>query len=405
MQPSVEAPSPSIGVVVVQPTPFCNIACTYCYLPDRDLKTVMAQSTVRELFSKVFASGWAGSELTVIWHAGEPLVVPPAFYREAFAAIAALRPESVRVRHSIQTNGMLISPEWCELFRAWNVGVGVSIDGPRHFNDAHRLSRTGRSTYERALAGIRLLRREKVPFHVISVLTAHSLQAPQEMLDFYLAEGIEDVCFNVEESEGSHVSGLFAGGDPQSLFRDFLERFWKLSRQDGRIRFIREIDGMLPRVFRPGDEELKNIQVEPFGMLNVDCHGNVSSFSPELLGLKNPAYGDFLIGNILSDSLAQMRGSAALRAMARDIAAGVETCRRECEYFSTCGGGAPVNKLAENGSFASARTTFCALTQMVPTDLILAAFEQVERGVEHDGAASLLADLRRRSGEPAPAGA
>ena len=405
MQPVVGAPSPSIGVVVAQPTPFCNISCSYCYLPDRDVKSVMSQSTVRELFRKVFASGWAGSELTVIWHAGEPLVVPPSFYREAFETIASLRPESVRVRHSIQTNGMLISRDWCELFRAWDVGVGVSIDGPRHFNDAHRLSRTGRSTFERALAGVHMLQREKVPFHVISVLTAQSLQAPQEMLDFYLAEGILDVCFNVEESEGSHVSGLLTQADPQSLFRGFLERFWRLARQDGRIRFIREIDGMLPRVFRPGDAELKNIQVEPFGMLNVDCHGNVSSFSPELLGLKNARYGDFLIGNIHSDSLEQMRSSAAMQAMSRDIAAGVATCRRECEYFSTCGGGAPVNKLAENGSFESARTTFCALTQMVPTDLILAAFEQVQSGVENDGAAGLLADLERRGRDLAPAGA
>jgi len=405
MQPSLQALSPSIGVVVVQPTPFCNISCSYCYLPDRDVKSVMSQSTVRELFEKVFASGWVTAELTVIWHAGEPLVVPQSFYREAFETIAALCPQSVRVRHSIQTNGTLISPAWCELFRTWSVGVGVSIDGPRHFNDAHRVSRTGRSTFDRALAGIRMLRCEKVPFHVISVLTATSLQAPQEMLDFYLAEGIEDVCFNVEESEGSHVSGLFADADPQSLFRSFLERFWKLSRQGGRIRFIREIDGMLPRVFRPGDEELKNIQVQPFGMLNVDCHGNVSSFSPELLGLKNARYGDFLIGNILSDSLEHMRGSAAMQAMSRDIAAGVDICRRECEYFSTCGGGAPVNKLAENGSFESARTAFCALTQIVPTDLILAAFEQVERGVEHDDAAALLADLRRRGRELASAGA
>jgi uncharacterized protein len=405
MQASVGSPNPSIGVVVVQPTPFCNISCSYCYLPDRDVKTVMSQCTVRELFQKVFASGWAAADLTVIWHAGEPLVVPPSFYREAFQSIAALRPQSLRVRHSIQTNGMLISAEWCELFRTWEVGVGVSIDGPRQFNDAHRRSRTGRSTFDRALAGIRMLQREKVPFHVISVLSAASLRAPQEMLDFYLAEGIEDVCFNVEESEGSHVSGLFAGADPQSLFRSFLERFWKLARQDGRIRFIREIDGMLPRVFRPGDEQLQNIQVQPFGMLNVDCHGNVSSFSPELLGLKNAAYGDFVIGNILSDSLEQMRGSAAMQAMSRDIAAGVANCRRECEYFSTCGGGAPVNKLSENGSFRSARTTFCALTQMVPTDLILAAFEQVQRGVEDDDAAGLFADLKRRSRARASAGA
>ena len=58
----------------------------------------------------------------------------------------------------------------------------------------------------RRLAGIRLLRRERVPFHVISVLSQKSMEAPRELLDFYVAEGIEDVCFNVEESEGAHVS-------------------------------------------------------------------------------------------------------------------------------------------------------------------------------------------------------
>jgi uncharacterized protein len=397
MHHSPAADPPTIGIVVVQPTPFCNINCSYCYLPERNVKTVMPQSLVRALFDKVFASGWLGDDLTIIWHAGEPLVVPVSFYQQAFQTIESLRPATLRVRHSVQTNGMLISAQWCELFKAWDVGVGVSVDGPRRFNDQHRLSRTGHSTFERTLAGIRLLRREQVPFHVISVLTPASLRAPQEMLDFYLAEGIEDVCFNVEESEGTHVSGLFASADAHSAFHAFLDAFWRLSRNSGRIRFIREIDGMLPRVFRAGDENLKNIQVQPFGMLNVDCRGNVSSFSPELLGLKSADYHDFLIGNVLTHSLEQMWHSQTMAAMSRDIAAGVEACRRECQYFSACGGGAPVNKLAENGSFSSTRTAFCTLTQMVPTDLILEAFERVKRDVESDDAASLMESLKRRA--------
>ena len=64
--------------------------------------------------------------------------------------------------------------------------------------------------------------------------------------------------------------------------------------------------------------------------------------------------------------------------MSRDIAAGVEACRKECEYFSVCGGGAPVNKLAENGSFTGTRTSFCSLIQMVPIDLILDAFDRLK---------------------------
>ena len=83
---------PQIEMVVLQPTAFCNINCSYCYLPDRDNKHVLAQSTVTRLFTELFASGWSAPRLTVIWHAGEPLVVPVAFYREAFETIERLRP-------------------------------------------------------------------------------------------------------------------------------------------------------------------------------------------------------------------------------------------------------------------------------------------------------------------------
>ena len=381
MTTASERRTPCIGTIVVQPTPFCNINCGYCYLPGRSEKATIAQDTVRALFSKVFASGWYVDQLTVIWHAGEPLVMPIAFYEEAFAAIESLRPPELRVQHSLQTNGMLLSPQWCALFRKWRVGVGVSIDGPRHFNDEHRLARNGRSTFDRALAGIRLLRREGIPFHVITVLTENSLAAPDAMLEFYRSEGITNVCFNVEESEGEHVSGLFASGNPRGRYRAFLRRFWQAASQDGQIRMIREVDGMLPRIFRSSEEQVRNVQTEPFAMLNVDVRGNVSTFSPELLGLKNAAYRDFIIGNVLRDSLEEMWASPALEAMTRDIEAGCEKCRRECEYYSVCGGGAPVNKLTENASFDSTRTAFCALTQMVPTDLVLEAFDCLQQSV------------------------
>jgi uncharacterized protein len=391
--PSARLPVASVPVietVVVQPTPFCNINCSYCYLPQRNVSTVMAPETIATLFTKLFDSGWMGPHVTVIWHAGEPLVVPVAFYQKAFEAIERLRPCALDIRHSIQTNGLLINPQWCDLFKQWNVGVGVSVDGPKHLHDAHRVTRSGRGTFDRTIEGIRILRREKVPFHVITVLSEGSLGSPQEMLDFYLAEGIEDVCFNVEESEGDHVSGLFAAKDLRPRFRRFLSEFWRLSRRSERIRFVREIDGMLPRVFRPNDTAIGNMQVEPFGMLNIDCLGNVSSFSPELLGLKSPEYADFIIGNILTDTLDQMRLSAPMIAMTRDIAAGADNCRKSCEYFSVCGGGAPINKLAENGSFRSAQTSFCQLTQMVPIDLILEAFDRLQGSVNAEDFTTLL---------------
>jgi len=371
--------TPEIGMVVVQPTAFCNIACTYCYLPDRSNKHVIAQSTVNRLFEQIFASGWACGEITVIWHAGEPLVVPVSFYREAFATIERMRPASVQVKHSFQTNGTLIDEPWCDLFKEWQVGVGVSLDGPRELHDLHRKSRSGKGTFDKTVAGIRCLRDNAVDFHVISVLSHTSLDQPEELLDFYLSEGIDQICFNVEESEGDHVSSLFHGPELRKRYAAFLRRFWHLARQSGRVRFVREIDLALPRMFRPEGVPARNIQVEPLAMLNVDSHGNVSSFSPELLGLKNADYGDYLLGNINFQTLPEIRDTCLASPLYRDITAGVQACRGSCEYFSVCGGGAPVNKLFENGSFMGTETSYCTLTQMVPTDLVLEAYERLSR--------------------------
>ena len=157
----------------------------------------------------------------------------------------------------------------------------------------------------------------------------------------------------------------------------FLRSFWHLARQSGRVRFVREIDLALPRLFRPEGVPARNIQVEPLAMLNVDSHGNVSSFSPELLGLKNKDYRDFLLGNINFQSLQEIRDTCLASALYRDITAGVQACSRSCDYFSVCGGGAPVNKLFENGSFTGTETSYCTLTQMVPTDLILEAYDRL----------------------------
>jgi uncharacterized protein len=226
---------------------------------------------------------------------------------------------------------------------------------------------------------------------VISVLSAKSLENPDGLLAFYVSEGIDHVCFNVEESEGSHVSTLFTGGGLHERYEAFLRRFWQAARDGGRVKFVREIDLALPRVFRPKEAPWRNEQVEPLAMLNVDSHGNVSTFSPELLGLKNEAYGDFLLGNINTQSIADIYQACLESALHRDIQAGVAACRASCEYFSVCGGGAPVNKLFENGSFASARTSFCTLTQIVPTDLILEAYDRLEESWAGDNVPPLAA--------------
>jgi uncharacterized protein len=84
--------------------------------------------------------------------------------------------------------------------------------------------------------------------------------------------------------------------------------------------------------------------------------------------------------------------------MAQDIARGVQACRESCQYFSVCGGGAPVNKWSEGGSFAGTSTGFCELTQQVPVDLILESLQRLRSNGRRD-LQGLLTRSRARSVE------
>jgi uncharacterized protein len=369
---------PRIQLLVVQPTPFCNIDCRYCYLPDRTNKAVVAEETLVNLFTQVFASGWGDEGLSVVWHAGEPMVLPIGFYRRAFALIERLRPAHVTLSHSFQTNGTLLDDDWADFIAETGINVGVSVDGPRHLHDLNRLTRSKRGTFDRTIAGIRRLRQRGVPFHVISVLTAESLAVPQEMFDFYLGEGIEHVCFNVEESEGDHKSTSFAQTGIEDAYYRFLSEFWRLAAaHPGKIRFIREIDDAQRNILRPNEASFLNQLATPFAVTSMDWTGNIATFSPELLGLKNALYDDFILGNINREQLVDLAERPLLARMHADIEAGIALCRESCQYFSVCGGGEPVNKLFENGSFTTSETTYCRMTKMRATDLILDRLERV----------------------------
>jgi uncharacterized protein len=370
---------PRINLLVIQPTPFCNIDCRYCYLPNRNSKAVVERATLVNLFAQVFRSGWARNPLTVVWHAGEPMVMPIGFYRDAFELVERLKPADFLLTHAFQTNGTLIDDDWCEFLLTARVNVGVSIDGPKQFHDRNRVTRAGRGTFDKTIAGIQLLRKHGVPFHVISVLSSESLAAPREMFDFYVEEGIQHVCFNVEESEGDHVSQSIGRAEADTAYYRFLSEFWRRSAAaPGKITFIREVDRALKQVLRPKEVPYFNELVEPFAVTSMDHAGNLSTFSPELLGQENAEYGNFIIGNINRDTLADLEKSATLLRMQADIEAGVAMCRDSCEYYSVCGGGEPVNKLAENGTFVSTETAFCRLTKMRVTDLVLDAIDRAE---------------------------
>src|SRR3954454_10407624 len=143
-----------LELLVIQPTPFCNLDCSYCYLPDRQNRRTMSPRTLETAFAWVFASGLVRQPSPLLWHAGEPMVLPPAFYERAAELLATHDPGGDLVTQAIQTNATLVGPAWCDLIRRLNMQVGVSVDGPAFLHDRCRRTRRGAGTLDRVLRGL-----------------------------------------------------------------------------------------------------------------------------------------------------------------------------------------------------------------------------------------------------------
>ncbi len=376
---TLEAP-PRTRLLVLQPTPFCNIDCDYCYLPGRDQRHRMAPATARRAAERLREDGLAGDELTVVWHAGEPLVMPIAFYEEAFEGIAAALGPGCRVVHSIQTNATLVDDAWCAFFLRHGVRVGVSIDGPAALHDRHRRTRRGAGTHAQVLQALARLRAHGVPFHAIAVVTRETLADPDAVFDFFVGQGVHDLGCNFDEAEGVHAGSSLAGHEV--AHQAFLARLLERSVATGSRLVVRELAAAWRLVAEPlpeyrfaGRSWPDNAQVMPGAIVSVAWNGDFSTFSPELLGQPNAAYEDFVLGNVERQGFAEAFGAPAAQRLWRAIAQGVQACRDRCSHFAYCGGGAPANKLYENGRFDSAETLYCRSMLRRPFDLVLQRLE------------------------------
>ena len=107
-----------LELLVIQPTPFCNLDCSYCYLPDRQNKRKITVETLEKTLNWVFSSGLVRQPFTLLWHAGEPMVLPASFYEEATLALERSNVSPFTVTQSLQTNATLVNEAWCDLIRA-----------------------------------------------------------------------------------------------------------------------------------------------------------------------------------------------------------------------------------------------------------------------------------------------
>lgn len=390
-------PALKTRLLVLQATPFCNIDCDYCYLPDRDSRARMSLHTVRRTIERLIADKLLGKTLDVVWHAGEPLAAPRDFYDAAIPMIQDAAGADCAVSHAIQTNATLINADWCRLFRRHGVRVGVSIDGPAELHDRHRRTRNGSGTHAQVVRGMQCLREHGIPFHAIAVVTDATLARADAFFDFFLQQRVRELGCNFDEAEGAHACSSLEGRE--EAHAAFLARLLERSTSgSGRLR-IRELAHVVrlitdrPPVYRWGGQTWPdNAQVLPFALLTVAWNGDFSTFSPELLGQPSREFGDFILGNVERDGLVDAARSRRFARLWNAIILGTQSCRRTCAHFDYCGGGAPANKLFENGDLTSAETLYCRTMLKRPLDAVLQRLESdhrrpdsfAQRGLGHE---------------------
>lgn len=364
-----------IKMVVLQPTSLCNLNCSYCYVGHRKDATRMSTDVLRAVFNTFLGSERVQTQLEFLWHAGEPLTVGRGYYQQAVSLAHAANTRQLRLQHTVQTNGLLIDDDWCDFLVDQQFSVGISMDGPQFLHDASRVTWAGGGSHTLSLRGYERLAAKGVHAGVLCVLTRQSLLHADAIYDFFLSIGARWVAFNIEEVEGQHRNSSVAGsGDIERHYADFMRYFFRRWLAEGQPFRIREVDDFLSIVqplsrddvyFRRPDE------TAAFKIVTVQKNGDVSTFSPEFAGARAPQFNDFVVGNILRDSLETMIGSPALQTIQFAVNDGVRNCASTCQWFSFCGGGYVSNKFYEHGDLSATETTACRLHRQTLSQVLL----------------------------------
>lgn len=177
----------------------CNLACKYCYYLEKNKLYPTAQrhlmsDEILEQFTREYIEAQTMSQVLFTWHGGEPLLRSIDFYRKALS-LQQKYAGGRRIDNVIQTNGTLLTDEWCEFFAQNHWLVGISIDGPQPDHDHYRLTAAGKTSWKKVMQGIKLLKKHGVEWNAMAVVNAYNANHPLEFYRFFKENGCQFLQF------------------------------------------------------------------------------------------------------------------------------------------------------------------------------------------------------------------
>jgi len=348
----------------------CNLGCAYCFylskahLPGGPGRGRMSQEMLARLIQQ-YIEGVTGDEVVFSWQGGEPTLLGLDFFRRVVALEKQFARPGQRIENDLQTNGTLITEEWCEFLKENRFLVGLSIDGPRELHDTYRVTRTGRPTFDRVFRAAMLLRRYGVPYNTLTCINRMNARRPLDVYRFLRHEVgstymqfipvVEYRGFELTAPHRWHNDALPRDGEaaarpghPDSIVTD-----WSVDPEDWGYFLCRTLDEWLNRDFgKVLVNHFETLVSQRLGRGSQLClygefcgKGVAVEHDGAVFACDHYVYPEYRLGSIGETSLVDLVFS---RAQARFGYAKSETLPpwcRDCPYLTDCWGECPKNRI------------------------------------------------------------
>ena len=337
----------------------CNLACKYCYyleknnLYDKSHRHIMSDEML-EQFTREYIEAQTMPQVLFTWHGGEPLMRSIDFYKKALA-LQKKYARGRRIDNVIQTNGTMLTDEWCEFFAQNNWLVGISIDGPQEYHDHYRLTTTGNPSWQKVMHGIELLKKHQVEWNAMAVVNAYNADHPLEFYKFFKDNGCQYLQFTpIVERLTKHQDGrtLASLADDKEIP---LADFSVAPEQWGNFlcaifdEWVRnDVGKMFVEIF---DCTLANWM----GVLPGICayskncgHAGVMEHNGDVYSCDHFVFPEYKLGNIRDHTLIEMLYGDKQHAFSRLKHTSLPRQCKECDMEFACHGECPKNRFKKD---------------------------------------------------------
>lgn len=333
--------------VMLKPVgPLCNLRCQYCYYLEKkelypDEKKFMMSDQLLETFMQQYLESQTMPEVLFTWHGGEPLMRDISFYQKA-VALQKKYGRGRRIDNCLQTNGTLLTDEWCRFFKRNNFLIGISIDGPEYLHDNYRKTADGRPSFDKVMKGIDLLKKHNVEFNVMAVVNDYNVDYPLEFYHFFKNIETHYIQFApiVERLENGDIAPWSV---PPGKWGDFLIAvFNEWVRNDVGTYYIQYFDSTLANWMgvNPG-----------VCILASTCgHAGVMEYNGDVYACDHLVFPEYKLGNIKRNTLTEMMYSQKQLNFGLDKFRNLPQQCKECTYLFACNGECPKNRITSTNT-------------------------------------------------------